>query len=136
MLTFAGELTLHSPRRASMAGSVRDVTAHLLDDAQPDAMSQAEPLTVQQIVQAVSEVPAPVAALPSRPAGEPTASGIAPSLQSIGHTLSCMFVQQAHCSRHISKSATHRTDCAACFRFAPTCTKAAAKPPGQLHLRL
>lgn len=69
-----GDLTLHSPRRASMAGSVRDVTAHLLDDGQPDAMSQAEPLAVQQIVGAVPEVPAPVVArLPARPVGEPTA---------------------------------------------------------------
>ena len=81
MLTCAGELTLHSPRHASMAGSVRDVTAHLLDDAQPDAMSQAEPLAVQEIVQTVSEVPAPVAAMPSRPAGEPTAQGSPPSIQ-------------------------------------------------------
>lgn len=55
-----------------MAGSVRDVTAHLLDDAQPDALSQAEPLVVQQIVQTVAEVPAPDVALPCRPAGEPT----------------------------------------------------------------
>lgn len=56
-----------------MAGSVRDVTAHLLDDAQPDAMSPAEPLVVQQIVQTVAEVAAPDVALPCRPAGEPTA---------------------------------------------------------------
>lgn len=69
-----GDLTLHSPRRASMAGSVRDVTAHLLDDAQPDAMSQAEPIAVQQIVGTVTELAAPVVAgLPARPAGEPTA---------------------------------------------------------------
>lgn len=73
MSTFAGELTLHSPRRASMAGSVRDVTAHLLDDAQPDAMSQAEPLVVQQVVQTVAEVPVPDVVLLCRPAGKPTA---------------------------------------------------------------
>ena len=54
-----------------MAGSVRDVTAHLLDDAQPDAMSQAEPLAVQEIVGTASEVVAPVVAgLPVRPVGE------------------------------------------------------------------
>ena len=62
-----------------MAGSVRDVTAHLLDDAQPGAMSQAEALAVQEIVQTVSEVAAPVDAMPSRPAGEPTAQGSPPS---------------------------------------------------------
>lgn len=74
-MTCAGELTLHSPRRVSMAGSVRDVTAHLLDDAQPDALSQAEPLVVQQVVQTVADVPVPDVALPCRPAGEPTAQG-------------------------------------------------------------
>ena len=73
-MAIVGDLTLHSPRRASMAGSVRDVTAHLLDDAQPDAMRQAEPLAVQQIVGTAPEVPAPVlAGLPARPVGEPTA---------------------------------------------------------------
>lgn len=66
-----------------MAGSVRDVTAHLLDDAQPDALSQAEPLAVQEIVQTVSEMPAPVAALPSRPTGEPTVQNIPPRLHSM-----------------------------------------------------
>ena len=66
-----GDLTLHSPRRASMAGSVPDVTAHLLDDAQPDAMSQAEPLAAQEIVGTAPEVVAPVVAgLPVRPVGE------------------------------------------------------------------
>lgn len=56
-----------------MAGSVRDVTAHLLDDGQPDAMSQAEPLDVQQIVPAVTDVPASNAGLSARPAGKLTA---------------------------------------------------------------
>ena len=75
-----------------MAGSVKDVTAHLLDDAQPDAMSQAEPLAVREIVQTVNEVPASVAAPPSRLAGEPTAHGSSPSLQSLKHTLYYTFV--------------------------------------------
>ena len=66
----AGDLTMHSPRRASMAGSVRDVTAHLLDDAQPDPMSQAEPIVAQQVVQAVVELPAPAAGLLARPLGK------------------------------------------------------------------
>ncbi len=66
----AGDLTMHSPRRASMAGSVRDVTAHLLDDAQPDPMSQAEPIIAQQVVQAMVELPAPAAGLLARPLGK------------------------------------------------------------------
>ena len=65
----AGDLTMHSPHRASMAGSVRDVTAHLLDDARPDALSHAEPLAVSQIVQTVTNAPAPTASALSRPAG-------------------------------------------------------------------
>ncbi len=60
---------MHSPRRASMAGSVRDVTAHLLDDAQPDALSQAEPVVVQQLVHTVTDSPAPAPILLARPAG-------------------------------------------------------------------
>lgn len=68
---------MYSPQRARMAGSVRDVTAHLLDDAQLDAMSQAEPQQVQQAVQAVTELPVPVlgpvAGLLVRPAGRQTA---------------------------------------------------------------
>lgn len=83
----AGELTLHSPRRASMAGSVRDVTAHLLDDAQQDAMSQAEPLAVQQTLQTVTEVAGPLPGLPARPAGVSVAQGMPSSLPSIGHTV-------------------------------------------------
>ena len=53
-----------------MAGSVRDVTAHLLDDAQPDPMSQAEPILAQQVVQAMVELPAPAAGLLARPLGK------------------------------------------------------------------
>ncbi len=52
-----------------MAGSVRDVTAHLLDDAQPDPMSQAEPIVAQQVVQAMVELSAPAAGLLARPLG-------------------------------------------------------------------
>lgn len=66
---------MHSPRRASMAGSVRDVTAHLLDDAQPDAMSHAEPLAVSQIVQTATDAPAPAASILARPTGTLTAQG-------------------------------------------------------------
>lgn len=65
----AGDLTMHSPRRTSMAGSVRDVTAHLLDDAQPDLTSQAEPIVAQQVVQAMVELPAPAAGMLARPLG-------------------------------------------------------------------
>ena len=66
---FAGDLIMHSPRRASMAGSVRDVTAHLLDDAHPDAMSPAQPVQVQQIVPSVAVLPSPAPELLVRPAG-------------------------------------------------------------------
>ncbi|DBB09035.1 TPA: hypothetical protein ACH3X3_007660 [Trebouxia sp. C0006] len=74
--TPTGDLTMHSPRRASMAGSVRDVTAHLLDDAQPDPMSQAEPIVAQQVVQAMVELPAPAAGLLARPLGRDVTTGL------------------------------------------------------------
>ena len=67
---FLGDLIMHSPRRISMAGSVRDVTAHLLDDAQPDALSQAQPQPVLHIVQSTTEVPAVAAASLAKPIGE------------------------------------------------------------------
>ncbi|DBA97231.1 TPA: hypothetical protein ACH3X1_014979 [Trebouxia sp. C0004] len=74
--TPTGDLTMHSPRRASMAGSVRDVTAQLLDDAQPDPMSQAEPVIAQQVVQKMVELPVPAAGLLARPLGRDVTTGL------------------------------------------------------------
>lgn len=108
-LTFVGELTLHSPRRASMAGSVRDVTAHLLDDAQPDALSQAEPLVVQQVVQAVAEVPVPDVASPCRPAGEPTAQGTL--LLAKNHFHQACRTQDVHYAAHLCGTPSHEGLC-------------------------
>ena len=55
----------------SMAGSVRDVTAHLLDDAQPDALSPAQPVQVQQIVQSIAALPSPTPGILAKPSSGP-----------------------------------------------------------------
>ena len=93
-----------------MAGSVRDVTAHLLDDAQPDPMSQAEPIVAQQVVQAMVDLPVPAAGLLARPLGKHSVCRCLHMKLSVATGFTCCYMDScvSPALTHLSGSLQHQ----------------------------